>query len=146
MSERSGNLTLILAIVAVLAVMGFLMELLTRRMDHKLRESPHSLAELQIRQLHYAVEAFRLEVGRYPRPEEGLEALVRAPEDAAGRWKGPYLQRPSVPLDPWQRPYRYEPAPEGGFAIVSLGADGKPGGAGPDADIFSTKIVEGPKG
>jgi general secretion pathway protein G len=146
MSEKSGNLSLILAIVLVLAAMAFLMELLTRRMDHKLRESPHSLAELQVRQLQAAVEAFRLEVGRWPRQDEGLDALVREPADAAGRWKGPYLQKPSIPLDPWGRPYLYQSAADGGFTVVSLGADGQSGGSGQDEDITGSRLVTVPNG
>jgi general secretion pathway protein G len=146
MSQRSSNVSLMVAILLVLVGMAALMELLTRRMDSKLRESPHSLAELQVRQLAYAVEAFRLEVGRVPRTEEGLNPLVQEPPDTAGRWKGPYLARPRVPLDPWQRPYRYQTTPDGGFVVLSLGADGQPGGTGEDQDITSATLGAAPKG
>ena len=38
--------------------------------------------------------------------------------------------------DPWKRPYQYlRPGQHGEFDIYSLGADGKPGGEGDDADI-----------
>ena len=61
-----------------------------------------------------------------------------APSDsaAAGRWRGPYLDEP-VPNDPWDRPYVYrgERSATQGFTLYSLGADGKPGGEGLDADV-----------
>jgi general secretion pathway protein G len=41
-----------------------------------------------------------------------------------------------VPNDPWGKPYKYtSPAANGGAEIVSLGADGAPGGEGENADI-----------
>jgi general secretion pathway protein G len=142
-TDRS-NLYVTVAIVLVLGVMAVLMELLTRRMDTKLRSSPRSLAELQMRQLHYAVEAFRVDVGRLPGQDEGLGALVQAPADAAGRWKGPYLQKGAVPADSWGRPYQYRlDGPR--FDVVSLGADGAPGGEGQNEDLSSSKIVANPE-
>jgi general secretion pathway protein G len=143
-NARSGNLVAIVGIALVLGVMVFLMELLTRRMDTRLKASPRSLAELQLRQLHYAVEAFRVDVGRTPQQAEGLEALLRSPPGAQERWKGPYLQKSELPSDPWDRPYSYQAAPEGRFDVVSLGSDGSPGGQADAEDLYSSKIVATP--
>jgi general secretion pathway protein G len=47
-----------------------------------------------------------------------------------------------VPTDPWGAAYVYRaPGTEGGtgYDLLSLGADGKPGGAGEDADVVSWK-------
>jgi general secretion pathway protein G len=81
---------------------------------------------------------FRTDVGRFPTAGEGLKALVEAPAGAEG-WVGPYLRKTKGLNDPWGRPLIYAaPAQEGGEATVtSLGADGKPGGAGLNADITS---------
>ena len=65
---------------------------------------------------------------------EGLDALVKKPGNATG-WNGPYLKS-DVPLDPWNREYVYQyPGEKGQFDIMSLGADGQPGGEDTDADI-----------
>ena len=45
-------------------------------------------------------DTYRLDVGRYPTPEEGLDALVTAPATARN-WNGPYLPKASGILDPW---------------------------------------------
>ena len=70
---------------------------------------------------------FELDNGRYPSPEEGLEALVVNPQ--VSNWQGPYLQSVSVPLDPWGNPYNYSypselTSSEAFYDIVSAGPDG----------------------
>jgi general secretion pathway protein G len=95
-------------------------------------------AGVQIKLLRGAVETMRMDVGSYPPVEVGLPMLVTPPADPAlrTRWKGPYLDE-AVPPDPWGNPYQYQVPGDDGrpFSIVSLGADGKPGGEGNDADI-----------
>src|SRR5690606_42103800 len=88
----------------------------------------------QIDALRKAIASYRLDVGRFPRQEDGLQALVVRPGGEA-RWQGPYLQR-GVPMDPWGNPYVYRvPGAFGDYEVLSLGRDGKPGGEGEDADI-----------
>jgi general secretion pathway protein G len=95
-------------------------------------------AKAQIEMIGAALDAFRLDVGRYPTNEEGLESLWGRPATAPASWHGPYLRKP-VPLDPWGRAYEYRvPGPSGGesFQVRSLGADGQNGGEGDDADVI----------
>ena len=56
-------------------------------------------------------------------------------EPQAKNWKpGGYIKKLSK--DPWGNQYQYlNPGQNGEFDIYTLGADGKPGGDGPDADI-----------
>ena len=91
------------------------------------------------------MEAFRAETGRYPSETEGLDALLKAPADVQARWKGPYLQKSVLPLDPWERTYQYRVGADGSFSVVSLGSDGQPGGEGEAADLVSTQIVATPQ-
>jgi general secretion pathway protein G len=74
---------------------------------------------------------------RYPTEDEGMEALVRAPEEEdAENWGGPYVKR--LEKDPWGNPYVYiYPGIYNteGFDLLSYGADGLEGGEGFDADI-----------
>ena len=57
-----------------------------------------------------------------------------------GAVEGPYLPQ-DIPKDPWGRPYVYKYPGEHGDEpdIVSLGADGEPGGEDINADIVSWK-------
>lgn len=81
-----------------------------------------------------ALDAYRIDVGRYPSTEQGLNALVARPANAP-RWNGPYLQN-VIPPDPWGKPYTYRsPADNFDFQITSYGKDGAQGGTGENADI-----------
>ena len=71
--------------------------------------------------------SFNLSVGRYPTTEEGLNALVNAPDALSERWKGPYAR--SLPLDPWGNAYQYRcPSTKSkvGYDVWSNGPDGQP--------------------
>ena len=80
----------------------------------------------------------RLDIGRYPSDAEGLAMLNTPPADekVRARWRGPYMDE-AVPADPWGHPYQYSLGASGAqaFSLYSLGADGKRGGEGFDADI-----------
>jgi general secretion pathway protein G len=93
-------------------------------------------AQTQIEYFGAALDAFRLDVGRYPSTDEGLDILVTKPEGVA-TWDGPYLKK-RVPLDPWKNRYEYKsPGDHGEYDIISFGADGKEGGEGESQDILS---------
>ncbi|MFC1788520.1 type II secretion system protein GspG, partial [Thermodesulfobacteriota bacterium] len=71
-----------------------------------------------------------------------LQALRVRPEDVE-KWDGPYLPK-EIPLDPWGHSYEYRsPGEHGEYDILSLGADGSPGGDGVDVDIVSWKDIGG---
>ena len=85
-----------------------------------------------------ALTLYKLDTGTFPPTAIGLQALRVKPDDSVANWAGPYLAK-DVPLDAWGRPYLYKYPGEHGDSpdLVSLGADGKPGGEGYDADIVS---------
>ncbi len=92
-------------------------------------------ALVQVKDLEQGAELFKLDVGRYPNNQEGLNALIEKPATAPG-WNGPYLKEHRIPLDPWGHPYHYQfPDSNGGLRIYSLGADNAEGGDGENADI-----------
>lgn len=133
----SGNagFTLI-ELMVVLVILGLLAGLVGPQLFGRIDTSKVKTAETQIKMLRGALQAYRLDVGRYPTTAEGLAALVRPPAEAADFWSGPYLDG-EVPEDPWNAPYRYlHPADNlQGFALYSLGADSQDGGEGTDADV-----------
>ena len=128
----------LLEMLVVLVIIGLLVGLVGPRLFSKVDSAKVQTATAQIKLLRGAVETMRLDTNTYPTEAQGLTMLVRSPSDAAmaARWKGPYLEG-AVPMDPWGNPYRYVP-PESSakpFQLFSLGADGKPGGTGNDADL-----------
>jgi len=133
--RRQAGFTL-LELLIVVIILGLLAALVGPRLFGTLDKAKRQVTKTQIELLAGALDQFRLDVGRYPTTDEGLEALVNPPEGME-RWNGPYLEK-GVPKDPWGRPYVYtSPGEHGEYEIVSLGLDGEPGGSGEDADITS---------
>lgn len=95
------------------------------------------MARTDIRTIASSLEMYRLDNRRYPSTAQGLEALVARPvaPPAPPNWaSGGYLAQ--VPVDPWGNPYVYRSPGEGApYELISLGADGQPGGEGVDADL-----------
>lgn len=132
---RSDGFTLI-ELLVVLVILGLLAGVVAPNVIKYLGQAKSDTAKVQIESLDHALEQFYLDVGRYPSNEEGLNALISAPNQS-GNWHGPYLKK-GVPNDPWGHPYFYR-APgqisHGPYDLYSLGRDGQEGGNGEDADI-----------
>ncbi|WP_449447191.1 type II secretion system major pseudopilin GspG [Thermomonas brevis] len=128
----------LLEMIVVLVIIGLIMGLVGPRLFNQADKAKVQTAETQVKMLKGALETMRLDTGRYPTQEEGLALLVEQPTDAklSQRWKGPYLDD-GLPDDPWGNAYQYSPKSSGthAFALFSLGADGKTGGDGYDADV-----------
>lgn len=134
--DRQGGFTLV-ELLVVLVIMSLVMGLVGPRVLSYLSSSRERAARLQIQSFATALDLFFLDMGRYPTAPEGLEALVKAPA-GQGRWAGPYIQQGEVPTDPWGNRYEYRtPGRTKGYAVASLGSDGKRGGEGDAADIAS---------
>ena len=92
-------------------------------------------AKIQVDALSAAINAYHLDMDRYPTPEEGMKALVEAPANR-GRWDGPYVQKRDSLMDPWGVPYRYKiPGRSAEFDVYTLGSDNREGGDGDAKDI-----------
>lgn len=132
-----GGFTL-LEMLVVLTIIGLIAGLVGPRLFRQVDKGKVTTTTTQIKLLRGAVENVRLDIGRYPTPQEGLTLLNKAPAEPAlaSRWRGPYLDE-AVPLDPWSHPYQYALQGRDGqpFALYSFGADGQPGGEGDAADI-----------
>jgi len=144
-SRRCGNsrgftLIEILVVIVVIAVMA---GLVAPNVFKHVGEAKNVSARSQIEMLGAALDAYRLDNGRYPATAQGLAALWAAPvqDPRPPSWKGPYLRK-EVPLDPWGRPYIYKSPGEqnpAGYDLVSYGADGQSGGEAEAADVVSWK-------
>jgi general secretion pathway protein G len=135
-SQSNAGFTL-LELLVVIVIIGLLAAYVGPKYFSQLGKSEVTVAKAQIEAFEKSLDTFRLDVGRYPTTEEGLNALMTAPPAAGAKWNGPYLKK-GVPLDPWGHAYQYRaPGTKGEYEIVSLGKDGQPNGSGDNADISS---------
>ena len=137
-TRRSRAFTLI-ELLIVMAIIGLLAALVGPRVFQHLGSSKIKAVAAQIELIGAGLDAYRLDVGRYPSTEQGLAALWQKPMDQgqAEKWRGPYLKKP-VEKDAWGGVWVYKsPGDHGEYDLSSLGADGREGGSGEDADIHS---------
>jgi general secretion pathway protein G len=94
----------------------------------------------QIETFRLSLQSYLLDCGMYPTEAQGLSALWEKPVIAPvpPLWDGPYIDR-RLPKDPWGNDYIYQNPGDKNlpFTIMSLGADGRPGGDKLNADLFS---------
>ena len=123
-------------LLVVLAILGLLVGLVGPQVMKTLGSSKTNTARIQIEDLSAALDIYRLEVGRYPTSNDGLQALVENTAGAAN-WNGPYLKKTQVPKDPWGFDYQYRsPGQNGSFDLWTLGADNREGGDGENQDVL----------
>ena len=135
-ARRDRGMTLI-EILVVLVLIGIVMGIVGGNFIGRGEEAKRKAAKIEINQIGQTLDLFKLEVGRYPSSQEGLQALVTQPQ-GANNWNGPYWKQGTVPKDPWGNDYVYNfPGQHGPYDIVSYGADGKEGGDGANRDITS---------
>ncbi len=128
----------LIEIMIVVIIIGLLAGLVGPRLFGKLTQAKQKSAKAQIELFGTALDAFRLDAGRYPTTEEGLKALREKPS-GLDAWKGPYLPK-EIPLDPWGKPYLYKsPGEHGEYDLLSYGLDGVEGGEGENEDVVSWK-------
>lgn len=134
----SAGFTL-LELIIVISIPAILTALVAPRIIKRIDDAKIAEAKLQIKNFETALKLFKIDNGFYPSTEQGLDALIRKP--VIGRIphnyrEGGYLEQKRIPLDPWGNPYIYiSPGVHAEFEIISLGADGKEGGEGKNADI-----------
>ncbi len=123
-------------LLVVMVIIGLLAALVAPRFVRQEEKAKIKATKAQIELIGTALDTFRLDVGRYPTTQEGLEALRRNP-GSLERWDGPYLKK-EVPLDTWGKSYVYRsPGEHGPYDLLSYGADGAPGGEGDNRDLTS---------
>lgn len=125
----------LLELLVVLAIMGLLAAIVGPQVIKYLGSSKSQTAAVQAKNIGASLNLFRLDAGRYPSAEEGLHALVKAPQTVP-QWNGPYLPDDGALTDPWGRPYQMRvPGEHGEVDVFSLGSDGAVGGTGEAKDV-----------
>ena len=134
--RREGGYSL-MEILIGLAIIALLIGVAGPRVFALFERGKQKVAEIQVNELQASLDLFRLDMRRYPTSEEGLQALLARPANGAERWSGPYLDKASGVIDPWDRPYVYQATGGSDYQLASYGADGLPGGDGENADIIA---------
>ena len=127
----------LLELMVVIVIIGVLAVLIAPSVLRRVGEAKVTAAKADLSTLMNQLKIYKLDNGRYPSTDQGLQALVARPTTGSipGNWKS-YLDK--LPDDPWHHPYQYaNPGVHGEVDVFSYGADGQPGGEGDDADIGS---------
>ncbi len=128
----------LIEIMVVVVMLGILVAFAVPNILDNPERARVTKAESDIRTIENALEMYKLDNYRFPSTEQGLEALVERPTapPEPPEWKpGGYLR--DLPRDPWGNRYQYlgPDDADGRPRILTLGADGRRGGDGPDTDI-----------
>ncbi len=137
----SAGFTLI-EVMVVVVILSILAAIVVPRIMDRPDEARIVKAKQDIRALEAALNLYKLDNYTYPTTEQGLEALIQRPTSPPEpkNWKpGGYVDR--LPKDPWGNDYQYlSPGQNGAIDLYSLGADGQPGGEGPDGDVANWEL------
>ncbi len=149
--KRSGKKLLtdsrgftLIELMVVMVILGILAGMIVPRIMDRPEEARRTKAGVDIGALGQALMLYKLDNGQYPTTDQGLQALVDPPSVGrlAKKWrKGGYLDKNSVPMDPWENDFIYiSPGLHGDYDLMSYGPDGEPGGEELDADINSWEL------
>ncbi len=134
--DGESGVTLI-EMMVVLVIIAIVAALIVPNVIGRPDEARVTVARTDVRTIASSLEMYRLDNRTYPATNQGLQALVTKPDTAPipPNWSASgYLGQ--LPVDPWGHPYVYRsPGQTGPYDLMSLGADGKPGGEGVNADI-----------
>lgn len=125
----------LLELLVVILIIGLLTGIVAPRFLGQIGRSEATAARAQLDAFDKALQAYRIDTGRFPSTSQGLRVLVTQPGDEP-RWRGPYMQG-EIPSDPWGTPYQYRSPGLNGrdYELLSYGRDRSPGGSGEEADI-----------
>lgn len=132
-TDRTGQegFTLV-ELLVVLGIVGMLATLMAPKVLGYFSTAKAQTAQIQAKNISAALELYYLDVGTYPSKEQGLQALLKQPDGAAG-WHGPYLKNESGLMDPWHKRYAYRvPGRNGEFDVYAQGHE---------SDVASTRTA-----
>lgn len=134
----------LIELLVVLVIIGILAGYIGPKIMGHPEEAKRTKAKLQIQGIETALKMYKLDNGKYPTTDQGLQALIEPPSTGklAAKWRtGGYLEKGKVPNDPWDNEFVYlSPGLNADFDLSSYGGDNEAGGEGDDVDINSWEI------
>lgn len=134
--SRNAGFTLI-EVMVVVVILGILASVIVPKIMDNPDKARVVKARNDVQSVKGALDLYKLDNFNYPSTDQGLQALVQKPSGSpeAPNWKqGGYLD--ALIKDPWGHEYQYlNPGAHSEVDVYSLGADGRPGGEGVNADI-----------
>ena len=131
----------LIEMMVVLVIIAIIAALIVPNVIGRPDQARVTVARTDVRTIASSLEMYHLDNRVYPNTSQGLAALAERPTSppVPANWAaGGYLAR--VPVDPWGNAYAYQaPGAADPYDLMSLGADGQPGGEGVDADISSAE-------
>jgi general secretion pathway protein G len=116
----------LIEIMVVIVILGLLATAVVLTVDGYLDKAKQNRARSDIATIVSAIDLYKLNSGRLPTMDEGLDKLTIKNK-----------------LDPWGRRYEYRvPGTLEPYEVYTLGADGVEGGTGINADISSNDLAE----
>ncbi len=135
-TNLNSGFTLI-ELLIVMVIIGLLAAFIVPKLTRKVGKAKQTTAKAQIEFISTAIDIYRLDTGKYPSMDTGLQSLNTKPGDVQN-WDGPYMKKNKIPKDPWGADYIYKhPGTHGDYDIVSYGADGSEGGSDDNKDLVS---------
>ncbi|HEX8520742.1 MAG TPA: type II secretion system major pseudopilin GspG [Tepidisphaeraceae bacterium] len=127
--KRRRNAFTLIELLLVLVILAVLAAVVVPKFSGRSEQARLTAAKADISMLDGALDLFEQDCGRYPSNDEGLGALIGAP-NGVQNWHGPYIKRNSIPMDPWGNAYVYRyPGTHNtnGVDLSSMGPDGREG-------------------
>jgi general secretion pathway protein G len=127
-------------LMAVIVIIGLLAGVVAINVVGKIDKARVTATKANLKILHSAANQFKMDTGRFPSEELGLDDLVVQPTDVTNWDPSGYLQTTEIPKDAWGNEFYYQMYTDTGkpFVIISWGANGEEGGEGYDTDLYST--------
>lgn len=112
-----------LEIILVVSIIVMLAGIVGTSLVGKSKDARIKAARIQMGSIKTSLQAFEIEVGRFPSSDEGLQALVTRPGSVDEQDWSKGMER--LPKDAWKEPFKYAyPSTHGlDFDLTSKGPD-----------------------
>ena len=136
--NRQAGFTLI-EVMVVIVILGVLGMIVVPNVFGKLSSAKVDTTKITLKTVSGSLDEYYLNNGKYPSTQEGLQALITPVQGTKNFPDGGYIKGGKIPTDGWENDLQYvSPGQEGRkYDLFSLGADGKEGGEGNDADLYA---------
>lgn len=131
---RSGSRGFsLMELMVVIAILGILSTVVVTNVLPMLAKGKTSATQASIKAIESSLVTYYTIHGRLP---ESLDVLTQEDPEYANEV---YIKADEL-TDGWNNPFEYRPKGGRKYEILSLGADGMPGGEGEDEDISSDNL------